>query len=155
MSPAKFGGGGARFCEPLAEERGFAIALDVEPGVMVRGDRNLLSQAIANLLDNVLKYGVSAYGMSTGSASEIRLSVRGDHGTGVLEVSDRGPGIPAGSRETVLDRFVRLEPSRSTPGNGLGLSLVRAVARLHNGTVELSDNAPGLKVRLEFPTCAG
>src|SRR5258708_17635431 len=103
MSPAKFGGGGARFCEPLAEERGFEIALDVEPGVIVRGDRNLLSQAIANLLDNALKYGVNPE-----DASEIRLSVREDQGTGVLKVSDRGPGIPAGSRETVLDRFVRL-----------------------------------------------
>jgi signal transduction histidine kinase len=140
----------AELYEPLAEERGFAIARDVEPGVIVRGDRNLLSQAIANLLDNALKYGVNPEG-----ASEIRLSVREDRGTGVLEVSDRGPGIPAGNRETVLDRFVRLEPSRSTPGNGLGLSLVRAVARLHNGTVELSDNAPGLRVRLAFPTCAG
>jgi signal transduction histidine kinase len=79
----------------------------------------------------------------------------------VIEVADRGPGIPEGDRASVFDRFVRLEPSRSTPGNGLGLSLVRAVARRHEGTVTLGDNHlggrhlggghPGLKVRIEFP----
>ena len=72
----------------------------------------------------------------------------------VLEVSDRGPGIPEADREAVFDRFVRLEPSRSTPGNGLGLSLVRAVAHRHQGSVALDDNRPGLRVRLEFPAAA-
>jgi signal transduction histidine kinase len=70
-------------------------------------------------------------------------------------VADCGPGIPEGNREMVFDRFVRLEPSRSTPGNGLGLSLVRAVARMHEGRVELSDNRPGLVVRLDFPALSG
>ena len=72
----------------------------------------------------------------------------------VIEVADHGPGIPAADREMVFDRFVRLEPSRSTPGNGLGLSLVRAVAHRHHGTVTLADNHPGLIVRLEFPILA-
>ena len=72
-------------------------------------------------------------------------------GRAVLEVGDRGPGIPERDREAVFDRFVRLEPSRSTPGNGLGLSLVRAVAHRHNAAVALADNRPGLNVRLEFP----
>src|SRR5207237_578088 len=75
----------------------------------------------------------------------------GEGGSAVLEVSDRGPGIPERDREAVFDRFVRLEPSRSTPGNGLGLSLVRAVAHRHHATVALADNRPGLRVRLEFP----
>ncbi|HEU0218089.1 MAG TPA: HAMP domain-containing sensor histidine kinase [Stellaceae bacterium] len=130
----------AELYEPVAEEKGCALRLDVEPGIMIRGDRHLLSQAVANLLDNALKYG----------GGEVRLSAHQQDGRAALEVSDMGPGIPEEEREAVFDRFVRLEPSRSTPGNGLGLSLVRAVARLHNGTVALGDNQPGLKVRLEF-----
>jgi signal transduction histidine kinase len=130
----------AELYEPVAEEKGCALTLDVEPGIMIRGDRHLLSQAVANLLDNALKYG----------GGEVTLSAHRHDGRAALEVSDSGPGIPEDEREAVFDRFVRLEPSRSTPGNGLGLSLVRAVARLHNGTVELGDNHPGLTVRLEF-----
>jgi len=130
----------AELYEPVAEEKGCALRLDVEPGIMIRGDRHLLSQAVANLLDNALKYG----------SGEVTLSAHRHDGRAALEVSDSGPGIPEAERETVFDRFVRLEPSRSTPGNGLGLSLVRAVARLHNGTVALGDNRPGLTVRLEF-----
>jgi signal transduction histidine kinase len=130
----------AELYEPVAEEKGRALRLDVEPGIMIRGDRHLLSQAVANLLDNALKYG----------GGEVKLSAHRLDGRAALEVSDTGPGIPEDERETVFDRFVRLEASRSTPGNGLGLSLVRAVARLHNGTVALGDNQPGLKVRLEF-----
>jgi signal transduction histidine kinase len=130
----------AELYEPVAEEKGCALKLDVEPGIMIRGDRHLLSQAVANLLDNALKYG----------GGEVKLSAHQHDGRAALEVSDTGPGIPETEREAVFDRFVRLEPSRSTPGNGLGLSLVRAVARLHNGTVALGDNHPGLKVRLEF-----
>jgi signal transduction histidine kinase len=112
---------------------------------MIRGDRHLLSQAVANLLDNALKYG----------GAEVMLSAHQRDGRAALEVADTGPGIPEAERDAVFDRFVRLEPSRSTPGNGLGLSLVRAVARLHNGTVALGEvypgaGRPGLKVRLEF-----
>ncbi len=135
----------AELYEPVAEEKGCALKLDVEPGIMIRGDRHLLSQAVANLLDNALKYG----------GGEVLLSAHQKEGRAALEVSDCGPGIPEAERDTVFDRFVRLEPSRSTPGNGLGLSLVRAVARLHNGTVALGAahqdlGQPGLKVRLEF-----
>ena len=79
-------------------------------------------------------------------------------GRALIEVADRGPGIPEADRESVFDRFVRLEPSRSTPGNGLGLSLVRAVARRHGGTVTLADNhpgarPPGLVVQIDIPLC--
>jgi signal transduction histidine kinase len=135
----------AEFYEPVAEEKGFALSLAVEPAVKIRGDRHLLSQMLANLLDNALKY-------AAGGELQVRVSRCAEHA--VVEVADRGPGIPEADRETVFDRFVRLEPSRSTPGNGLGLSLVRAVARRHHGTVELADNHPGLRVRLEFPVLA-
>ncbi len=135
----------AELYEPVAEEKGFALSIAAEPGVVIRGDRHLLSQALANLFDNALKYA---------GGGEIRVRVRRRGGRAILDVADRGPGIPEADRETVLDRFVRLEPSRSTPGNGLGLSLVRAVARRHDGTVELGDNEPGLRVRLEFPALA-
>jgi len=108
---------------------------------MIRGDRHLLSQAVANLIDNALKYG----------GGGIAIGVRQEGGRAAIEVADRGPGIAEGDREAVFDRFVRLEPSRSSPGNGLGLSLVRAVACRHGAQVTLGDNHPGLKVRIEFP----
>jgi signal transduction histidine kinase len=133
------------FYEPVAEERGFALKLEAAPGVMIRGDRHLLSQALANLIDNALKY-------AGGGAVSICVLKRGGHAA--LEVADCGPGIPAGDRETVFDRFVRLERSRSTPGNGLGLSLVRAVALRHGGSARLADNRPGLRAVLEFPAPA-
>jgi signal transduction histidine kinase len=136
----------AEFYEPVAEEKGFSLELAIEPDVEIRGDRHLLSQALANLLDNALKYS---------GGGELEVSVFRSGERGLLEVADRGPGIPAGDRDIVFNRFVRLEPSRSTPGNGLGLSLVRAVAHRHNGSVTLVDNQPGLRVRLEFPARAG
>jgi signal transduction histidine kinase len=135
----------AEFYEPVAEEKGFDLKVAVEPEVKIRGERHLLSQMLANLLDNALKYAVGG---------ELQIRVFRCAERAVLEVADRGPGIPEADRETVFDRFVRLEPSRSTPGNGLGLSLVRAVAHRHHGTVALADNQPGLRVRLEFPILA-
>ncbi len=130
------------FYEPVAEERGFCLALESEPGIMVRGDRHLLSQALANLIDNALKYA---------GGGEVSIRVLQRDGRAAVEVADRGPGIAAADRETVFDRFVRLEPSRSTPGNGLGLSLVRAVAHRHGGTATVADNRPGLRAVIEFP----
>jgi signal transduction histidine kinase len=135
----------AEFYEPVAEEKGFRLTLAVEAGTEIRGDRHLLAQALANLLDNALKYS---------PGGELQLRVFRNPAQAVIEVADRGPGIPEADRDIVFDRFVRLEPSRSTPGNGLGLSLVRAVAHRHHGTVSLADNHPGLRVRLEFPLLA-
>ena len=132
----------AELYEPVAEEKGFVVTLAAEPDVRIRGVRQLLSQALANLLDNALKYA---------GGGEICIRVSRCDERAALEIADRGRGIPEGERETVFDRFVRLEPSRNAPGNGLGLSLVRAIARRHLGTVELADNRPGLRVRLEFP----
>ena len=138
-------GAAAEFYEPAAEEKGFALSLSAEPEVRIRGDRHLLSQTLHNLFDNALKYA---------GGGDLQVRVFRADGRAVLEVADRGPGIPEADRQSVFDRFVRLEPSRSTPGNGLGLSLVRAVARRHHGTVALADNQPGLIVRLEFPLLA-
>ena len=132
----------AELYEPVAEQNGFRLSIAAEPGIVIRGDRHLLSQVLANLLDNALKYA---------GGGEISLRVWRFGGRAVLEVADRGPGIAEADRKIVFDRFVRLEKSRSTPGNGLGLSLVRAVARRHGGRVELDDNGPGLVVRMDFP----
>jgi signal transduction histidine kinase len=129
--------------EPVAEEKGLKFTLDIVSPAPVRGDRHLLSQAIANLLDNALKYT---------HEGEVTLTVRrAADGRIVLEIADTGPGVPADHREHVFDRFFRLENSRSTPGNGLGLSLVRAVATLHGGEVRLEDNGPGLKAVMILP----
>jgi len=131
----------AELYEPVAEEKGFTLTVTAEAGVRMRGDWHLLSQALANLLDNALKYA---------GGGQIELRVFPSNGQAILEVADQGPGIPEADRQSVLDRFVRLELSRTTPGNGLGLSLVRAIARRHDGSVTLEDNRPGLRVRLSF-----
>jgi signal transduction histidine kinase len=135
----------AELYEPVAEERGFVLSVVTKPRVTIRGDRHLLSQAVANLLDNALKYA---------GGGEIEILVFASNERAVLEVADHGPGVPEADRESVFDRFVRLEPSRTTPGNGLGLSLVRAIVRRHAGSVALEDNRPGLRVRLEFTKLA-
>ena len=132
----------AELYEPVADENGLTFIVDIEDALPVRGDRHLLSQAIANLLDNALKYAPEG-------EVALRAHARGD--TARIEVEDHGPGIPADRREAVFDRFVRLEGSRSTPGNGLGLSLVRAVAKLHAGDCRLEDSEPGLRAVLTLP----
>jgi signal transduction histidine kinase len=132
----------AELYEPVADENGLRFALETDARVPVRGDRHLLSQAIANLLDNALKYT---------PAGMVALSAFARPDGARVEVADSGPGIPPDRREAVFDRFVRLEGSRSTPGNGLGLSLVRAVARLHGGACWLEDNEPGLRAVMTLP----
>lgn len=128
---------------PAAEEAGFALSIETEQGVFVRGNRQLIGQAIANLIDNAIKY---SRGGEPGSAITVR-AYRLD-GAPAISVGDHGPGIAEDDRERVLRRFVRLEDSRTKPGTGLGLSLVAAVARLHHGEVRLEDNQPGLRVVL-------
>lgn len=128
---------------PVAEDKGQTLTTAIEPGVTVPGNSHLLAQAVANLLDNAIKY--------TPEGGRIRLAVRRDGDGAVLEIRDSGPGIPEEARGRVLDRFVRLDASRSAPGAGLGLSLVSAVARLHRATLTLVDNAPGLQVAMRFP----
>jgi signal transduction histidine kinase len=129
--------------EPLAEEKN--VALEIAPGrpAPIRGNVRLISQALANLVDNAIKY--------TPEGGRIRIAAE-DRPQGVaLSVADTGPGIPATERAHVLERFVRLEESRNSPGTGLGLSLVAAVARMHEARLELADNRPGLKATLLFP----
>lgn len=142
----------AELYEPLAEENGIELALDVPEKLMIWGTRELLSQAVANLLDNAIKHGLPAEseGARTIEIAAVPEILRGVKGV-ALSVRDHGPGIPEDQRQHVLERFVRLEASRNTPGSGLGLSLVAAVARLHGGTVELHDAQPGLRVTLLLP----
>ena len=141
----------AELYEPAAEERGIALRAEAPEPVYTRADRQLLGQAIANLVDNAIKYGTLKSAGERGAKPEIALSAKRRGGMAEIAVSDRGPGIPQGERERVLDRFVRLEASRSEPGSGLGLSLVAAVARFYGGQVRLEDNHPGLKVVLSLP----
>jgi signal transduction histidine kinase len=137
--------------EPLAEEKGLKLVVETDKPLPAHGNRELVGQALANLIDNAIKHGEP-----TGDASgEIRVAARSAQGRIVLTVADRGPGIPERDRVRVLERFVRLEESRSRPGSGLGLSLAAAVARLHGGELKLEDNAPGLRVTLAIPAQPG
>ena len=142
----------AELYEPLAEEVGMTIAVNAAPA-MVTGNRELLGQVVANLVDNALKYGRPAEG-----GGRVALTVETDGGEAVLAIADEGPGVAEADRGRVLDRFVRLEASRSRPGSGLGLSLAAAVARLHGGSLTLAEARsgaqPGLKVALRLPRLA-
>lgn len=138
--------------EPVAEEAGLFLTSKVDPGATVTANRRLVGQAIANLIDNATKYAHRRGGKaSDGGAGhvEVRVSRIAD---GVrISVSDDGPGIEAEDRQRAVERFVRLEKSRTAPGTGLGLSLVSAVARLHGGSIRLEDNEPGLRAVLDLP----
>jgi len=142
----------AELYEPIAEEEGLTLTVHAEDGLKVRGNRELIGQAIANLVDNALKYGApnKAPG-DTEARPDVAITAERVGGFVRLTIADRGPGIAPADRARVLDRFVRLEGSRSRPGSGLGLSLAAAVARMHGGAVELEDNQPGLRVRLTLP----
>ncbi len=128
--------------EPLAEEKGLQVTTDLKAKPLFTGDRDLLFQALANLLDNAIKY--------TPPHGEIRCSLLPDDGGARLILSDNGPGIPSDQRDKVFQRFFRLEQSRTTTGNGLGMSLVQAVMQVHHLGIELQDNRPGLKVIIRF-----
>jgi signal transduction histidine kinase len=135
--------------EAAAEEAGVPVRMMVEGGLPIHGSRELVGQALANLLDNALKYGAPAQAEAPPQPVTIEARREGDQA--IIIVSDRGPGVPEGERGRVLERFVRLESARSRPGFGLGLSLAAAVARLHGGGLRLEDNAPGLKAVLSLP----
>ena len=127
----------------LAEEKNIELTCDAAPHVQVRGDRNLLFQAVTNLLDNAIKY--------TPPGGHVELTLARDGARAVLTVADTGPGIPAELRDKVLQRFYRVDESRSAPGAGLGLSLVYAIAQRHGIELRLEENEPGLRVQLRFP----
>jgi signal transduction histidine kinase len=132
----------AELFDAAAEEKGGRVQFETTGRVPVLGDRDLLFDAISNLIDNAIKHG---------GAGDVQVTVRNtDHGA-AISVADRGPGIPLEERRHVLKRFYRIERSRSSPGNGLGLSLVAVVAQLHGAHIEMEDNDPGLKIQLQFP----
>jgi hypothetical protein len=136
--------------EPVADEKGIALKIDAPAAAPVRGNRELVSQALANLIDNAIKYA-GTNGKVNGVPAEIVVKAGNDGERIMLSVADRGPGIPDADRGRVVERFVRLEQSRSEPGSGLGLSLASAVARLHGGELKLEDNHPGLRTTLALP----
>jgi signal transduction histidine kinase len=136
----------AELFDAAAEEGGGHLDTVGEQRVLVTGDRDLLFDATANLVDNAIKHGREA--------GQVTVGVNQSDGHAVISVADDGPGIPADEFQNIFKRFYRLERSRCTPGNGLGLSLVSAVARLHGARIEMTDNQPGLKVLLHFPLIA-
>jgi signal transduction histidine kinase len=137
--------------EPAAEEAGGTLRMAIEPGLAIHGNRELIGQAVANLMDNALKYGLP---LARGAPAAVTLAGARENGLIVVRVADRGGGIPADQRGRAVERFGRLEESRNKPGSGLGLSLVAAVAQLHKGRLALGDAGPGLVATLELPEAA-
>jgi signal transduction histidine kinase len=129
--------------EPLAEEKKVTLSLFAASVPKIEGNRSLVAQALANLVDNAIKY--------TPPGGRVAIAITQNLSGVELSVADSGPGIPPEDRSRVVERFVRLEASRNSPGTGLGLSLVAAVAHFHNAQLLLEDNAPGLKAILRFP----
>jgi signal transduction histidine kinase len=143
--------GVAELYDPLADEKGLTLRADDGAAVPMCGNRELVTQALANLVDNAIKYGSRGTPSADGEPPEVAVRVESEGGYVRLSVADRGPGIAAEDRAHAVQRFVRLEQSRSEPGSGLGLSLASAVAHLHGGELKLEDNAPGLKASLMLP----
>ena len=132
---------------PVAEDDGIEVVSAVEPGITLKANRELIGQAMVNLLENAIKYARP----EDGSMGRIAVRLEKDRQLVRIVVADNGPGIPEAERQRVLERFVRLEKSRSEAGSGLGLALVNAVARLHGGTFRIEDNIPGVRAVLELP----
>ncbi|HEY1541338.1 MAG TPA: ATP-binding protein [Xanthobacteraceae bacterium] len=171
LDAAEIARGVGELYEPVAEEKGLHLMVDAPGPALVHGHRELISQALANLVDNAIKYAAPApaqpkFALSADvAASEaaaaiadeadpwptITVMARNDGDRVVLTVADHGPGIQFDAREHAVERFVRLEQSRSQPGSGLGLSLVSAVAHLHHGELKLEDNEPGLRATILLP----
>jgi signal transduction histidine kinase len=147
--------------EPLAEDGDLSLGVKTEPAPL-HGNRELISQALANLVENAIKYGKplpAAQPLSAGAPDvdrkEILIEARREGDRVLLSVTDHGPGIPVADRKHAVERFVRLEASRTQPGSGLGLSLASAVATLHGGDLRLDDAHPGLVATLAFPARSG
>ena len=146
--------------EPLAEDSGLTLNVKAEPA-RVHGNRELISQALANLVENAIKYGRPQPAAQPLGADAVRagrdilIEAKRDGDEVLLSVIDHGPGIPQADRKHATERFVRLEASRSQPGSGLGLSLASAVATLHGGSLRLGDAYPGLRATLAIPAAPG
>jgi signal transduction histidine kinase len=137
--------------EPAAEDVGVALEAKLEGHFVVVGNRELIGQALSNVVDNAIKY-------SAGATENARVAVSVEHvGHEIhLVVADNGPGIPEeADRQRATERFVRLEESRSQPGSGLGLSFAKAIMRFHGGKLDLSSNNPGLSAAMIFPNTKG
>ena len=162
----------AELYEPAAEEAGLALDVVATGPAPIRANRQLVGQAIANLVDNAIKYSATLHGTKAearadegnggsaqasaaprepAAAARITVAVTTTPGHARLVVADRGPGIAPADRERALRRFVRLDASRTKPGTGLGLSLVAAVVQMHRGSIVLEDNAPGLRTVITLP----
>ncbi len=135
--------------DPLADEKGITLKVEADTAAPGRGNPELVTQALANLVDNAIKYGQP--NGANGAPAEIRIKAGAAGDRIQLTVADHGPGIPEADRGRVVERFVRLEQSRSEPGSGLGLSLASAVAHLHGGELKLENNEPGLRATLLLP----
>jgi signal transduction histidine kinase len=133
----------AELYEPLAEESGIRLVLDIKSARRVIGDAELLLEAMGNLLDNAIKYGPAG--------TDVTLALDGQGSAVVVRVADCGTGIPPAERDRVLQRFYRSERSRTVQGSGLGLSLVEAITRLHGFRIEIADGQPGCEIRLICP----
>ncbi len=132
---------------PVAEDQGITLDTQVTEGIRIKANRELIGQAVVNLVENALKY----YEPVEDKAGRITVGIRTAGDRVLIEVGDNGPGIPPEDRGRVVERFVRLEKSRTEPGSGLGLSLVAAVARLHKGEFRIEDNAPGVRAVIDLP----
>ena len=139
--------------EPLAEDKGLTLEVAADAAT-IHGNRELVSQALANLVENAIKYGQPVAPRPDGGTKspDILIESRRDGDNVLLSVTDHGPGIPEADRQRAVERFVRLEASRTQPGSGLGLSLASAVATLHGGDLRLADSQPGLRVTLVIPS---
>jgi len=137
--------------EPLADEKGISLQVEASTPARVKGNRELVSQALANLVDNAIKHAAPNTPLLNGATADVIVSANTEGDRILLTVRDKGPGIPPADRPRAVERFVRLEQSRSKPGSGLGLSLAAAVARLHGGELRLEDNEPGLKAVIALP----
>jgi signal transduction histidine kinase len=148
--------------EPLAEDDGMTLRVKTAP-TRLHGNRELITQALANLVENAIKYGrpvpsaqpLGADAVAGAGAKEILIEARREGDAVLLSVTDHGPGIPPADRKHAVERFVRLEASRTQPGSGLGLSLASAVATLHGGELRLGDAHPGLMATLAIPALVG
>ncbi len=136
----------AELYAPVAEDAGMLLEASVPEGIMLRANRELIGQALVNLVENAIKYAAD----SDEETKRITLGLRETDERVIIEVADSGPGIPEPDRKHVVERFVRLEKSRTEPGSGLGLSLVSAVAQLHKGAFRIEDNEPGVRAIIEL-----
>lgn len=132
---------------PVAQDEGQEITVSICPGTRLEGDRELLTQLFANLIENAIRHA--------GSGTRLEVACEGVPGWVRVRIADNGPGIPQEHRARVLERFVRLDQSRSTEGSGLGLALCKAIVELHAGTLRLDDNEPGLRCLVEIPSVPG